>query len=539
MKLFLSFLAYAHGGTIHAPSDDLNKRSLSQTTYEWKIIGADIDGEVGSQLGNGVSLNADGSRVAAGAIRGGGNSIEGGEGEVKVFERDENDEWIQLGEDIAGESPGERAGQSVSLSGSGNRVAVGCPYNDEISNYRGQVRVYDYVDGSWVQYGQDLNGEGSYNDFGAKVHLSRDGMRLIVGAEGNDGINGFGSGHARVFADINGTWVQIGQDLDGEAFLDDAGSGIAISANGDRVAVGAKFNDGNGSCSGHTRVYELFDSIWMQVGQDIDGEDVYNWSGYDVDLNDDGTRIIIGEFYASTENGQFSGQARIFDEVDGAWVQVGGDIDGENYYDYFGQSVGITGDGNRVAVVSYANDDGGDGAGHVRVFDYINDDWAQIGQDLDGEQEANFISRVALSADGFTLAFGAPGNEGDGSIIGVDDDDYYDTVYDGGHVRVFELVERCTDSSLSIYSESYGSISCGIVSRFPTACTNAVAASHCPDVCSNCETYGCSNSQATFVYNGNIVNCDYLSGLTPGQITLFCSRNEVKKTCREICAFCD
>jgi len=362
---------------------------------------------------------------------------------------------------------------------------------------------------------------------------------LIVGAEGNDGINGFGSGHARVFADIDGAWVQIGEDLDGEAFLDNAGSGIAISANGDRVATGAKFNDGNGACSGHTRVYELLNSNWTQVGEDIDGEDVYHWSGFDVDLNNDGTRIVIGEFYASTSSGDFSGQARIFDDVDGAWVQVGGDIDGENIYDYFGQSVSITANGNRVAVAAYSNDDGGDGAGHVRVFDYINDDWVQIGQDLDGEDDANFISRVALSADGSTLAFGAPGNEGEGSIIGVDDDFYYDAVFGGGHVRVFELVERCTDSSLSIYSERYGDISCRKVSKIPTACTNVVAASHCPDVCSKCETYGCTNSQATFIYNGDQVSCGYLSGLTPGQITSACSLDGVKETCRESCAFCD
>ena len=69
----------------------------------------------------------------------------------------------------------------------------------------------------------------------------------------------------------------------------------------------------------------------------------------------------------------------------------------------------MTEDGQRVAVALFVNDDGGDGAGSVRVFDYIDDNWVQIGQDLDGEDGRNFISRVALSADGSTLAFGAPG----------------------------------------------------------------------------------------------------------------------------------
>ena len=48
-------------------------------------------------------------------------------------------------------------------------------------------------------------------------------------------------------------WTQLGQDLDGEAAGDR--SGVSVSLAGDRVAIGAIYNDGNGSSSGHTRVY--------------------------------------------------------------------------------------------------------------------------------------------------------------------------------------------------------------------------------------------------------------------------------------------
>ena len=44
-------------------------------------------------------------------------------------------------------------------------------------------------------------------------------------------------------------WTQLGQDLDGEAAGDD--SGYSVSLSGDRVAIGAIYNDGNGSSSGH------------------------------------------------------------------------------------------------------------------------------------------------------------------------------------------------------------------------------------------------------------------------------------------------
>lgn len=51
--------------------------------------------------------------------------------------------------------------------------------------------------------------------------------------------------------------TQLGQDIDGEAVGDDSGWSTSINAAGDRVAIGAPFNDGNGTYSGHTRIYEL------------------------------------------------------------------------------------------------------------------------------------------------------------------------------------------------------------------------------------------------------------------------------------------
>ena len=38
------------------------------------------------------------------------------------------------------------------------------------------------------------------------------------------------------------------------------------------VAIGADGNDGNGSYSGHVRVYQYASSTWSQIGSDIDGE---------------------------------------------------------------------------------------------------------------------------------------------------------------------------------------------------------------------------------------------------------------------------
>ena len=57
------------------------------------------------------------------------------------------------------------------------------------------------------------------------------------------------------------TWSQLGIDINGEAVGDRSGYSVSLNSVGDRVAIGAILNDGNGSNSGHTRIYELENSI--------------------------------------------------------------------------------------------------------------------------------------------------------------------------------------------------------------------------------------------------------------------------------------
>ncbi len=59
---------------------------------------------------------------------------------------DTESKWIQIGNDIVGEGAYDNAGYSVSLSADGNKVAIGSPYYDNISfnteTSPGYVKVY-------------------------------------------------------------------------------------------------------------------------------------------------------------------------------------------------------------------------------------------------------------------------------------------------------------------------------------------------------------------------------------------------------------
>ena len=146
----------------------------------------------------------------------------------------------------------------------------------------------------WEQVGLDINGEAAGNSFGS-VSMSSDGLTVAIGAKGNDD-NGSDSGHVRVYEYVNSTWVQKGSDIDGEAAGDLSGTSVSISSDGSIVAIGARWNDGNGSNSGHVRVYEFVNSTWTQKGFDIDGEAAEDLSGYSVSISSDGLTVAIGSY---------------------------------------------------------------------------------------------------------------------------------------------------------------------------------------------------------------------------------------------------
>jgi hypothetical protein len=71
-----------------------------------------------------------------------------------------------------------------------------------------------------------------------------------------------------------------------------SGYSVSLSADGKTVAIGAWLNDDR---TGHVRVYELDgDSVWSQIGADIDGEAANDFSGNSVSLSADGTTVAIG-----------------------------------------------------------------------------------------------------------------------------------------------------------------------------------------------------------------------------------------------------
>ena len=376
-------------------------------------LGTDIDGEaVGDGFGWSVSLSSDGNRLAIGTPFSDDNF-----GQVRIYEWSDST-WTQLGADIDGDATAQYTGFSVSLSSDGNRLAVGAIWSHGNGIDSGHARVYQWSGTVWVQLGTDIDGEAAADHSGWSVSLSSDGSRLAIGADQNDG-NGTGSGHVRVYEWSDSTWTQLGADIDGEAAGDHSGWSVSLSSDGNRLAIGAPWNDGH---SGHVRVYEWSDSTWTQLGTDIDGEAVEDFSGA-VSLSSDGSRLAIGAG-GNDGNGDASGHVRVYEWSGMVWTQLGADIDGESAEDSSGK-VSLSSDGNRLAIGAGGNDGNGTGSGHVRVYEWSDSTWTQLGADIDGEAAGDHSGSVSLSSGGNRLAIGAGGNDGNGP--------------GSGHVRVYDL----------------------------------------------------------------------------------------------------
>ena len=323
----------------------------------------------------------------------------------------------QLGSDIDGEAAGDNSGRSVSLSSDGTILAIGANLNDGNGSDAGHVRVYEWNGSAWIQKGADIDGEAEGDQLGRSVSLSSDGTILAIGANLNDG-NGSDAGHVRVYEWNGSAWIQKGSDIDGEAERDYSGRLVSLSSDGNVVAIGAYLNDGAANNAGHVRVYEWNGTAWVQMGSDIDGEAEGDNSGYSVSLSSDGTILAIAARY-NDGNGTDSGHVRAYEWNGSAWQQKGSDIDGEAASDYSGVSLSLSSDGTILAVGAPRNDGNGSNAGHVRVYEWNGSAWVQKGADIDGEAEGDFSGAfLSLSSDGTILAIGAPLNDETGGAAG-------------------------------------------------------------------------------------------------------------------------
>jgi uncharacterized protein YjdB len=236
------------------------------------------------------------------------------------------------------------------------------------------------------------------------------------------------------FPDINAmvigsSWSQLGLDISGTQVNEYSGLSVSMSADGTIIAIGSQLYDKAGGTTnantdeGRTRIYKYNGTSWSQLGLDVSGTQVNEQSGTSVSLSADGMTVAIGSYYYDTALTDV-GRTRIYRYNGSVWAQLGSDISGNQAFENSGYSVSLSADGTTVAIGSRTYNVTGADEGRTRIYRYNGTSWGQLGLDISGTQvnEQSGWS-VSLSADGTTVAMGAR---------------YYDTALaDVGRTRVY------------------------------------------------------------------------------------------------------
>ncbi len=219
-----------------------------------------------------------------------------------------NGSWVQIGQDIFGGYEQDNFGHYISLSSDESTIAIG-NRNASTGLNKGRVRVYQNINDVWTQIGQDLEGVMDGDYFGISVTLNSDANIIGIGARFSD-VNGLDSGQVKVYENINNTWTQIGQSINGDAAEDSFGSSLSLSTDGSILAIGAPNNDAGGGFSGQIKIYQYNGSNWIQRGVDIIGN-VSDQLGISIGLSADGSKLVGGAYTASPNIS--SGLTRVYD----------------------------------------------------------------------------------------------------------------------------------------------------------------------------------------------------------------------------------
>ena len=300
-------------------------------------------------------------------------------------------------------------GNALAVSGDGNTMAVGAPHessaargingnqNDNSLYNSGAVYVFVRRGDGWTQQAYiKASNAGRSDTFGLSLALSRDGNTMAVAApweaSAATGVNGNQmddslpqAGAVYVFTRAGATWSQqaylkasntgrrgVGDDVEGDQF----GFAVALSGDGNTLAAGAISEDSNATGTGG--------------------------------LQTDDSAASSGAVYVFAKSGNVWAQQ--------AYLKSGNSEAG----DLFGYGVGLSENGDALAVAGYDEDGGGrgvnpandnmsPGSGAIYAFDRRGGAWTQTGYLKGSRSQRNDALgfSVAISGDGSTIAGGA------------------------------------------------------------------------------------------------------------------------------------
>jgi hypothetical protein len=333
----------------------------------------------GDNFGYRVALSGDGGVLAVGAP-----GAIGWAGIVCIYVQDDGS-WtheVCLRDDSQYDEVPQRGlfGSAVALSADGAVLAVGARYESSTTSNSGAAYIFERSGPDWSQTARLKASNSGANDlFGSSIALSSSGSTLAVGACLEDSsakeIGGDetddqnpDSGAVYVYQRISsGAWPQQAYIKAFNTWSEDRfGASVAISGDGDTLAVGAPY-EGNAIVDvGAVYTYRRnSQNVWAPrdyiapVASSFDEADRF---GHSVALSDDGSVLAVGVYGEDgTSDGIGGGEdnsapdsGAVYVFIDDGWFDPAQPLyvksSNSGPYDHFGAAVGLSGDGQTLVV---------------------------------------------------------------------------------------------------------------------------------------------------------------------------------------------
>jgi len=303
---------------------------------------------------------------------------------------------FQIGTEIYGDNDEDYFGQSLSLSENGKILAISSHNSDINGIDRGCVKVFQFNNGDWEQIGITLFGKKDYDYFGSCIALSTDGNILAVGASQSNSI-AIGKGYVKIFRNLNDTFVEDPYILTGFEMGSQFGVSLSLSAKGDVIAIGANLENG-----GTIRAYKHLNNNWIPLGEKISS----NVANLGVSVSLDYTNSYLSAIYVlRNANGSSTNGMRVYKFNDTNWIQLGKDIVGIGSYDAYGHTTSISSNGLYVATSAIFRVIDGKCNYCLSVFKNVNNQWIHEKIDVLDDFFAS-QSSISFSKDGKVLVVG-------------------------------------------------------------------------------------------------------------------------------------
>ncbi len=327
-------------------------------TQEIGILTA-YDKATNDYFGVRVALSGDGSRLAVGAH----SKTVGGltnAGKVYIYTRSGSTWALEAELSASDKATNDYFALGLSLSADGSRLAVGA-HNKTVNGVVGAGKVYIYTrSGSiWTEEATITASDRVTNDyFGLSTSMNADGSRLAVGAQSKDVSGTVDAGQVYIYTRSGITWtLESTITASDKATSDYFGRSVALSADGSRLAVGAanKTISSAGS-AGQVYIYTRSGITWTLESTITAYDKAANdYFGTTVSFNSDASMLIIGAQGKDVLGVADVGKLYSYIRTGITWIlQAELSVSDKVAGDFLGVSSALTPDGSLLAVGAHA-----------------------------------------------------------------------------------------------------------------------------------------------------------------------------------------